>query len=353
VKSMHIIGSRRLGGAESFFMRLALGLKDSGQDVVAVSRAHSLVARELAGRLEQFHASMSSPWDLWSRWKISQAIRRHRPDIVQTYMTRATVLTHVRPGAGPVHVARLGGYYRVRNFRHAHAWIGNTKGICDFLIEGGLPSGKVFHIGNFVDEPAAPDAARLQALRLQLSIPQDAYVVTALGRFARKKGFDVLLQAFARLPDDIHGRPVHLVIAGAGSEGAGLQAQAARLRHPAHVHWPGWQTDAGPCYDLADVFVCPSRHEPLGNVILEAWAHRKPVVSTATLGAVELMTPGQDGLLVPVEDAPAMARALQQCLEDEPLRRQLAQAGQRKVQQHFSKQAIVRQYLELYRQLAG
>jgi glycosyltransferase involved in cell wall biosynthesis len=353
MKSMHVIGSRKLGGAESFFVRLVLGLQETGQEVVAVDRARSLVARELADRVEQFHAPMASRWDLWSRWKIAQAIRHHRPDVVQTYMTRATVLTHVPRDARTVHVARLGGYYKVARFRHAHAWIGNTRGICDFLVDGGLPAGKVFHIGNFVGEPEPADADRLQALRQALGIPPDALVITALGRLVRKKGFDVLLQALAQLPSEAEGRPVHLVIAGDGKLRAELAAQAARLPGPARVHWTGWQTRTGPYYDLADVFVCPSRLEPLGNVILEAWAHGKPVVSTATAGALELVAPGDDGLLVPVGDAAALGQALRQCLLDAGLRAQLGQAGRLKVRRQFGKTAIVGQYVDLYRRLTG
>ncbi|MEW5755407.1 MAG: glycosyltransferase [Pseudomonadota bacterium] len=353
MKSMHIIGSRMLGGAESFFMRLVLGLQEGGQEVIAVSRAQSLVARELAGKVEQCHAGMSSQWDLLSRWKISQAIKRQRPDIVQTYMTRATVLTHVKPNAGTVHVARLGGYYKVKHFRHAHAWIGNTKGICDFLLKGGLPADKVFYIGNFVTEPTPTSAAGLQSLRQQLHIPPEACVISAAGRFVRKKGFDVLLQAFARLPSEIGGRPVHLVIAGDGPVRNELHALARDTKHPERIHWPGWQTNTAPYYDLADVFVCPSRQEPLGNVILEGWTHRRPVVSTATQGAEELVSGEEDGLLVPVEDPAALAQAVRQCLEDESLRRQLAEAGLRKVRQQFGKQVIVQQYLDLYRRLTA
>lgn len=351
MKSLHVIGSRTLGGAEGFFMRLVLALQAAGEQVAAVDRARSLVAAELAGHVEQFHAPMSSPFDLWSRRKISRIVKRWRPDIVQTYMTRATVLTHLRPERGAVHVARLGGYYKVDRFRHAHAWIGNTRGICDFLVRGGVAPERVFLIGNFVASPAPTAEARLRELREQLGIAPDALVVTAMGRFVPKKGFDTLLDAFDRLPADVGGRPVHLLVGGDGPERERLHRQASRLRRAAQVHWPGWQTDTAPYYDLADVFVCPSRHEPLGNVILEGWTHAKPVVSTATVGAVELIAAGDDGLLTPVDDAAALAAALLQCLRDEGLRHRLADAGRRKVQSRFSQPAIVQQYLDLYRRL--
>lgn len=353
MRSLHVIGSRLLGGAENFFMRLVLALQAAGEEVAAVSRARSLVARELDGKVEQMHAPMSSPFDLWSRRKLAGMIRRWRPDVVQTYMTRATVLTHVRPAAGAVHVARLGGYYKVDRFRHAHAFVGNTRGICDFLIRHGIAPEKVFHIGNFVAEPLPTPPQRLRELRTGLGIPAEAAVVVALGRFVPKKGFDLLLDAFDRMPAAIDGRPLHLVVAGDGPERARLHSLAAGLRGAARVHWPGWQVDTTPYHDLADVFACPSHDEPLGNVILEAWAHGRPVVSTATAGATELIAPGDDGLLTPVGDAGALAAALARALDDEALRRQLGEAGRRKVRQQFSQEAIVRQYVDLYRRLTG
>jgi glycosyltransferase involved in cell wall biosynthesis len=77
------------------------------------------------------------------------------------------------------------------------------------------------------------------------------------------------------------------------------------------------------------------------------------VVSTATAGALELIAPGDDGLLVPVGDAAALGQALRQCLLDAGLRAQLGQAGRLKVRRQFGKTAIVGQYVDLYRRLTG
>ncbi len=352
-KSLHIIGSRLLGGAESFYMRLIRGLQEAGEQTIAINRPNSLVARELHGIIPQYHAKMSSQWDLFSRMAINKTIKREQPDIVQTYMTRATVLTHIPIEKGPVHIARLGGFYNIKRFRHAHAWIGNTKGICDFLIAGGLPADKVFYIGNFVGDTRPSEEVDIKQLRLTYGIPEEALVIFALGRLVQKKGFDTLVQALAQLPSELQGRPVHLVIAGDGPMAEAWKQQAAALDCGDRIHWAGWQTDASGYFNMADLFVCPSREEPLGNVILEGWAYRKPVVSTATMGGVELITDGQDGLLVPIDDTKAMANALQRCLADEAYRQALAEAGYAKVNAHFTKQAIVSQYQDLYRQLAG
>jgi glycosyltransferase involved in cell wall biosynthesis len=351
MRSMHIIGSRELGGAESFFMRLVLGLQAAGEDVISVNRPGSRVGDELKGRVTQERAVMFNQRDPVSRWLMGRLIRRHTPDIVQTYMTRATLLTRLPPGQRPVHVARLGGYYKVDHFRHAHAWIGNTKGLCDYLIRSGLPAARVHYIGNFVGAPAPMPAQARDSLRRQLDIPDDAWVVLAVGRHQTKKGFDLLLAALAQTPDRIVGRPVLTVFVGDGPQRPALQLQAKQLGLTDRLRWPGWQTDTAPYYALADLFVCPSRHEPLGNVILESWSHAKPVLSSANEGALELIEDGVDGLLVPCGEAAPLARAIAALLQDDTQRAALARAGHAKVNAHYCQPAIIAAYIELYRQL--
>lgn len=350
ITSMHIIASQALGGAESFYMRLVSALHETdGHRVMGINRTGSAVGAQLAGRvpLEQVH--MRGHLDLWSMWRIHRLIQQHRPEIVQTYMSRATDLTRVPRSSHAVHIARLGGFYKLKYFRHADYWVGNTRGICDYLVSHGLPSDKVFFISNFVDEGRGVKEEERLALRHSLGLPEDAHIVLALGRFTRKKGFDVLLDSLARVPAEVGQRPVHLVLLGEGDETDALHRQAEQLGLAGRVHWTGWQTDPAPFFALADIFVCPSRHEPLGNVILEAWSHGIPVISTATDGGQELIRPGVDGLLVPVDDAHAMAGMLQDVLGNDALRSSLAREGLETLRQRHGKTAIVQAYDELYR----
>lgn len=76
---------------------------------------------------------MFATWDRYSRYKINRHIDEFRPDVVQTYMGRATRIVHPHADRLPVHLARLGGYYKLKGYRHAHAWVGNTHGIDAYL----------------------------------------------------------------------------------------------------------------------------------------------------------------------------------------------------------------------------
>lgn len=79
---------------------------------------------------------------------------------------------------------------------------------------------------------------------------------------------------------------------------------------------------------MADLFVCSSRHEPLGNVILEAWANRTPVVSTMAEGPVEFISKGEDALLSPLSNPEALAATILEMLNaNETDRNRMIEAG--------------------------
>jgi glycosyltransferase involved in cell wall biosynthesis len=127
---------------------------------------------------------------------------------------------------------------------------------------------------------------------------------------------------------------------------------ARQLALAPRLRWVGWQNDPGPYYDLADVFVCPSREEPLGNVILEAWAHRLPVITTRTPGPLELIAEEESGLLVEIRDPAALAAGISALVKAGPAAwRSLAEKGLTSLKQHHTEEAVLKDYLALYAEL--
>ncbi|MGH8581771.1 MAG: glycosyltransferase [Gammaproteobacteria bacterium] len=351
--SLHIIGSRAGGGAEAFFCRLVRALSAHGASVSAIVRPGSWVSEQLGGGVRYMSIGMRGGWDLWARYRIGRAVRRGEAAIVQTYLGRATRLTRIAATGGGVHVARLGGYYDLEQYRHAHAWVANTRGLCDYLVRHGFPAARVFHIGNFVMSPPPIDAEQLAAVSRQLGVAAGDRLVLAVGRLHPVKGLDTLLRAYAQLRASEQAGVTRLVLVGAGPERAALECLAAELGIARRVHFCGWQADPSPYYRLADLLVSSSRQEALGNTILEAWAHGLPVVATATAGTTELIRDGETGLRVPINDVAALAAALRALLADPGARARLGEAGRRKVCDEFSPGAIVAAYLALYEHLAA
>jgi len=354
MKSLHIIGSKQMGGAERWFLRFLHALKAREHDVLAVVRRGSELDSDLLAGLRAAALPLRTVWDPLSRWEVSRLIRRERPAIVQTYMGRATRLTHIDPRSGIVHVSRLGGYYKLDGYRHAHAWIANTRGLCDYLVRAGFPHDRVFHIYNFAEPVRPVDPQVVATLRARLALQPDELLLLTPGRFVPVKGQRTLLDALARLPAQLDGRRLRLAMLGDGPLLRELRGQARAAGIEDRIVWAGWQADTAPWYALADLVVFPSREpETLGNVVLEAWAHGRPLVTTLFRGAREITTHGEDAWCVPCEDPAALAEGLRRVIADPALQRQLVAGGRATLERNFSEPAVMSQYEQLYRQLTA
>jgi glycosyltransferase involved in cell wall biosynthesis len=350
VHSLQLIGSKTFGGAERWFKRFSLTLAQMGHPTeIGVRRGWELDGDHWAG-LPCHPLALRTVWDPLSRHEVGRLVKRLQPQIVQTYMGRATRLTRLPANSDTVHISRLGGYYKLDGYRHADAWIGNTKGICDYLIQAGFPSHRVFHIYNFAELPALGPAP--EDLKTRLGIPQEAWVLMTPGRFVPFKGHRYLLDALGKLPERIADRPVWQIILGDGPLKEDLHLQAQRLGIEGRIIWTGWQLDPDPYYRLADLIVFPSTNaEPFGNVIIEAWSYAKPLVTSASKGAREVVEHAEDALMFECENSKSLAQHIEQALKDNGLRRAIAETGHRRAQQEFGREPIMRAYVDLYRNL--
>lgn len=351
MKSVHVIASMGSGGAENFYLRLVLGLNLSGNTAVAIVPKDSFLSQQLKSRnLPIVEIKMRNNWDLIAKWQIRRAIHKIAPQVVQTYMSRATILTS---NIEIPLIARLGGYYKLKYFQHCNYWVGNTSGIVNFLIQSGLPKTRVHFIGNFVEPIFSNDESKSIAfnkVRATIGWSNQSFVIIGMGRFIHKKGFDILIQAFHLLSQEIP--QARLLLLGDGDQRGELESLVAKLGLEDKVKFTGWVSSANEFLNASDLLVCPSREEPLGNVILEGWASRIPVVSTRTDGGIELIEENKTGLLVDVGNDRKLAYAILQIFKMDLLDRQkIAQSGFEKVVNQFSQEKIVKDYLRLYQQV--
>ena len=124
------------------------------------------------------------------------------------------------------------------------------------------------------------------------------------------------------------------------------------------VRFLGWRDDVAALMRTADFLVCPSRHEPLGNVVIEAWAAGLSVVATASDGPAALIEDGESGLLVPLPEelgdgAVALAGAMQQLAGEAELRAGVAQGGRAAYEASFTEAAVVGRYRAFFDEVAG
>ena len=322
----HVMAGAPAGGAELFFERLAVALHGAGDAVLPIIRRDTGRAGRLrAGGLAPVQLGFGGLFDLLTRPRIAAALRAFAPRVVVAWMNRAA--RHV-PRGNWVLAGRLGGYYDLRYYRACDHLIGNTRGIVGWIRGQGWPAHRVHHLPNFAPDLSGAAPAALPA-------PSGAPVVLALGRLHRNKAFDVLVRALPLLPG------VHAVIAGAGPEHAALQALARGLGVQGRLHLPGWRTAQAALLARCDLLACPSRHEPLGNVVIEAFSACRPVVAADAAGPAELIAHGRDGLLVPREDPGALADAIRSVLGDAGLAARLATAGRARYDADYAEVPVV------------
>lgn len=333
VKVGQILAGRAHGGAELFYDRLVPALHRRVPQV-AIVRPEGERAESLAAAGVPTYPFRFGPRHLdWrTRFGIARTLRREGADLAITWMSRASQLT--RPGICPV-AARLGGFYSMRNFRHCRRFIPITEGLARHVAAAGVPRDRIHVIGNFVDET---DAEPLD--RGAFDTPPDAPLLFTCGRLHANKGFDVLLHAMTRVPG------AYAWIAGDGPLEASLRALCTRLGLDGRVRFLGWRSPVNAFLRTADAFVCPSRHEPHGNIVLEAWAHGCPIVATDTHGPAELIEHGGTGWLCANEDADEMAKGIREVLADRALAGDLAEAAGARYRERFSSAHILDRYEE-------
>jgi glycosyltransferase involved in cell wall biosynthesis len=354
---MHVIGSREEGGVERLYLRLTAALAAQGEEVLCVLRPSSVLVQRLDPDLPKELVRMRSVFDPFARARLAAVARGFGAQIVQTYMGRATRIVRVDPRRAPgvVHVARVGGYGDVKGVRHAHGWLASSEGIRQHLVDEGLPEERVFHVPHLLEPPPATlDPVSRAQQRASLGIEADSVLVLCLGRLHRDRGIDLMLEALVRLPDTIQGRPLRLLVVGDGPQREPLKTQARSLGLEHRVHWLAGEATPWPYMALADLFVYPSRESAVGTGILEAWNHGLPVVASRTSAGRELLTSPELGLAVEVDDAQALADAVEKSLQA-PLRHRdvVVRRTREIVNQNHTARAVVFRCLEAYRRLVA
>lgn len=336
---VQVMAGARHGGAEAFFTRLAIALQTAGEDQqLLIRRDPERAARLRAAGIALREYRFGGPLDLVTRILVGRALKQLDPRVVLTWMNRATATT---PKGRYALAARLGGYYDLKYYRHCDHLVGNTRGIVAYLRREGWSEAQTHYLPNFVDATRVPAVCRAE-----LATPDDASVLLALGRLHPVKGFDVLLAALVDVPG------AYLWLAGEGPERQRLEHQADALGIASRVRFLGWREDTAALLAAADLLICPSRHEPLGNVVIEAWAQGVAVIAADAEGPRELIRPGIDGLLAPRENADALADMIRLLLANDGARDALAQAGYESYSRQFSEQTVVAAYQAFFDKVA-
>ncbi len=217
-----------------------------------------------------------------------------------------------------------------------------------------LDHDRVHHLPNGVTPESFAGGDRAGA-RKTLGWPNDAIAFGCLSRIDPQKNQLLLVEAFAELVATQPGRTFRLLLGGPVTAPAYHQEILDLIRsrgleqhvtiHPAVVSESTLHRDL---LTALDAFVLPSRHEPFGIVILEAWASGLPVIASHVGGLQKLVAHGEDGLHFPSGDAAALTKSLALLADHPEMRRSLASAGFEKMNHHYTWKAVNARLEEIY-----
>lgn len=336
MRVLHVIAGGRNGGAERFFIDLvaALARKGVAQHAVTRNYPHRLSVLNDAGCGVSI-ARLGGPFDVFSARTARQAEKAFGPDVVLAWMSRGA--KYAAALKTPV-TGRLGGYYDLKYFQGCRSLICNTPDLVRHCIDQNWPEDRVTYIPNF-----SPQVPGDPVVRADLNTPDDATVLLALARLVPSKGIDIALEAFSRLPNSFY-----FWIAGEGPEHAKLEAQARERGVHDRVRFLGWREDRDALIKAADICVVTSREEPFGNVIVNAWMNRTPVVAAGSAGPTHLITDRENGLIIPVDDVSALESAIALVAQDTGLREKLVAGGNDSATGAYSEDAVCDSYIQAF-----
>jgi glycosyltransferase involved in cell wall biosynthesis len=349
LRILHVIQDLRTGGAERLVLSLAAGSKAAGH-AVAVAAGPGPLAAELHAPLFPLPMIRRRPWMLVPAARaLRRALRAWKPDVVHCHnpgvaLAAALATGRRRRGALVSMHGTTEEDYRAasRALRLAGLpVVACGPGVAAALAEHGLAVDAT--ISNGVGPP--PPAADRPALLREWGLAERPHLVVAVGRLIPEKNHALAVRALALLPD------TNLAIVGEGPQQAQLEQLVRETGVVDRVALTGLRSDARAIMGCADVVVVTSHAEGLPLVALEALAAHRPLVATEVRGLRDVLSHGEDALLVPGDDAEAMAAAVREVLADEELRERLATGAVRVAAAH-SEAGMIERFHDLYAGLA-
>lgn len=208
----------------------------------------------------------------------------------------------------------------------------------------GVPDSRADVVYNGIDLEAFDEAARTPP---EPPIASGAPVFGTFGRMTLQKGFDIFIDAAAKVLEEV--AEARFVIAGDGPLREELVKQASRVAPEGHIVFTGAIREVAGFLTALDVLVLPSRYESFPFAVLEAMGASLPIIASNVDGVPEAIVDGHSGILVPSEDPAALSDAFRRLLTDPDLGRRLGSAARRRLAENFTAQHMVTRTEAVYR----
>ena len=342
MRIMHVMAGAKEGGAENIMLESVLALAEAGLTQHVVTRPDNQF------RVQKFReagigvdvAAFNNTWPFPTRRVIGEAIKVFKPDVIEYWMGRAG--QYAPKEYRNRSIGWYGGYYKLARFVNCDWHVGLTIDLLRHIREQGVAENRSGIIHTYADFEGADPVDRTS-----LDTPAGAPVALSLARLHQKKGLDTLLEAAVNVPG------LYVWITGEGPLEAELKVQCTKLGLDDRVRFLGWRNDRGALLAACDVVAFPSRYEPFGTVTVDAWAAGRPLVAADAVGPAAYVENEVNGLLIPKDDADALATALSRVISDKALAAKLVEGGRASYEAQFTKAAFQRDSMAFYEKIVA
>jgi len=367
IKIAHIITDLDIGGAEWMLLRTLRNFKNNRYKhfVISLLPGNSLCKEIEKEGFSVYSLNLSKKNFIVSFIKLIYILKKEKPQIVHNYLFHADIsgrlaakLTGVPIVISSLRNEYIGGRWRERLLRMTDFCVDSVTAVSQnvadsHILKGTTKKDKVSVIYNGLEFKINQDnnSKNTSYIRQDMNMGEDIFLLLTIANLEPKKGHVFLFDALSLLKEK--GHRFKLLVVGYGKEQKKLEGDIVSKDLTDEIILLGKREDVQGFLAAADAFVLPSLWEGLPNALLEAMAAGLPVVATHVGGIPEVVTNNETGLLVEPRNSDALARAIERIMNEEELRRHLAQNAREYVNKNFDIKKTVAKTEELYKKLLG
>ena len=362
IRIVHIIKVKGVSGAENHLLTL---LPKLGREM----QVHLILLVEEKNPMTEFVSDfkrhgikvtrivINHHFDFPVIWKIYYLIKKIRPHIVHTHLFHSDIygiMAAVLAGTkilistkhGYDNYEKTSIFYKLNSI--SNRWLSKVITI-SYALQAkvtsaeGIRNSKMVTIYYGLDGEAYASNRDTEMARSILNVTSDVCLIGTVGRLVPVKGYETLLEALAGVEFDFR-----LLIMGDGPLKESAEKRCYDLNLSNKVKFMGFTKDVSRILSGLDIFVLPTLGEGFGLVLLEAMAHRLPIISTNTMAVPEIVEDRITGLLVPPKDAEALREAIEVLIKSPGKRVTMGKKGCEKLMKAFSVDQMVSRTKDLY-----
>ncbi len=359
MKILYLITGLVLGGAEKQLLLLAQNIREAGFKVLVVSmKSGGVMANTFKQEgIEVIELDIAGVKSLGKGYrKFKMVVKEFAPDIIHSHMIHANFFAclfklfdksfrliatahNIREGSSLM----MAGY-RLTKFIPDWSTNVSREAFKLFIDKKYFNFKKASYVPNTINTDIFdPALYNSDQMRKQLNVPKDAFIFFSAGRLHEQKNYQMLLQAFKSVRSEINN--TFLIIAGDGKLKNQLKELSIQLGIQQNILFLGLRSDIPALINMCNCFVLSSKYEGFGLVIGEAMAMKKPVIATDCGGVKEVM--GGYGVLVKVDDAKSLAKAMADVYKLPPAPNQLNKA-RKFIEENYTVKTVLDQWMKLY-----